>query len=108
MSSGMNPQKMLKQMQKMQAEMERVQLELQDESVSATAGGGVVTATVSGGLEVKSIIINPKIVDPDDVEMLSDTIVAAINEAMRQAQEHAQRRIGEITGGLSGLGIPGI
>lgn len=108
MSSGMNPQKMLKQMQKMQAEMERVQLELQDEYVSATAGGGVVTATVSGGLEVKSIIINPKIVDPDDVEMLSDTIVAAINEAMRQAQEHAQRRIGEITGGLSGLGIPGI
>jgi DNA-binding YbaB/EbfC family protein len=107
-SSGMNPQKMLKQMQKMQAEMERVQLELQDEYVSATAGGGVVTATVSGGLEVKSIIINPKIVDPDDVEMLSDTIVAAINEAMRQAQEHAQRRIGEITGGLSGLGIPGI
>jgi hypothetical protein len=104
----MNPQKMLKQMQKMQAEMERVQLELQDEYVSATAGGGVVTATVSGGLEVKSIIINPKIVDPDDVEMLSDTIVAAINEAMRQAQEHAQRRIGEITGGLSGLGIPGI
>ena len=108
MSSGMNPQKMHKQMQKMQAEMERVQLELQDEYVSATAGGGVVTATVSGGLEVKSIIINPKIVDPDDVEMLSDTIVAAINEAMRQAQEHAQRRIGEITGGLSGLGIPGI
>jgi DNA-binding YbaB/EbfC family protein len=107
-SSGMNPQKMLKQMQKMQAEMERVQLELQDEYVSATAGGGVVTATVSGGLEVKSIIINPKIVDPEDVEMLSDTIVAAVNEAMRQAQELAQRRIGEITGGLSGLGIPGM
>jgi DNA-binding YbaB/EbfC family protein len=107
-SSGMNPQKMLKQMQKMQAEMERVQLELQDEYVSATTGGGVVTATVSGGLEVKSIIINPKIVDPEDVEMLSDTIVAAVNEAMRQAQELAQRRIGEITGGLSGLGIPGM
>jgi hypothetical protein len=104
----MNPQKMLKQMQKMQAEMERVQLELQDEYVSATTGGGVVTATVSGGLEVKSIIINPKIVDPEDVEMLSDTIVAAVNEAMRQAQELAQRRIGEITGGLSGLGIPGM
>ena len=103
-----NMQQMLKQMQKMQAEMERVQLELQDEYVSATAGGGVVTATVSGGLEVKSIIINPKIVDPEDVEMLSDTIVAAVNEAMRQAQELAQRRIGEITGGLSGLGIPGM
>ena len=109
MSSGMNPQKMLKQMQKMQADMERVQLELQDEYVSASAGGGVVTATVSGGLEVKSIIfIKPEIVDPEDVELLSDTIVAAVNEAMRGAQEHAQRRIGEITGGLSGLGIPGM
>jgi DNA-binding YbaB/EbfC family protein len=107
-SSGMNPQKMLKQMQKMQADMERVQLELQDEYVSASAGGGVVTATISGGLEVKSIIIKPEIVDPDDVELLSDTVVAAVNEAMRQAQELAQRRIGEITGGLSGLGIPGM
>ena len=108
MSSGMNPQKMMKQMQKMQADMERVQLELQNEYVSASAGGGAVTATVSGGLEVKSIIIKPEIVDPEDVELLSDTIVAAVNEAMRAAQEHAQRRIGEITGGLSGLGIPGM
>lgn len=108
MSSGMNPQKMLKQMQKMQADMERVQLELQSEYVSATAGGGVVTATVSGGLEVMSIIIDPRIVDPEDVELLSDTIVAAVNEAMRQAQQHAQQRLGAITGGLSGLGIPGL
>jgi nucleoid-associated protein EbfC len=107
-SSGMNPQKMLKQMQKMQAEMERVQLELQSEYVSASAGGGAVTATVSGGLEVMSIIIKPEIVDPDDVDLMADTIVAAVNEAMRQAQEHAQRRIGEITGGLSGLGLPGM
>lgn len=103
-----NMQQMLKQMQKMQADMERVQLELQDEYTSASAGGGVVTATVSGGLEVKSIIIKPEIVDPEDVELLSDTIVAAVNEAMRGAQQHAQRRIGEITGGLSGLGIPGM
>lgn len=104
----MNPQKMLKQMQKMQADMERVQLELQSEYVSASAGGGSVTATVSGGLEVMSIIIKPEIVDPEDVDLMADTIVAAVNEAMRQAQEHAQRRIGEITGGLSGLGLPGM
>ena len=108
MSSGMNPQKMLKQMQKMQADMERVQLELQSEYVSASAGGGAVTATVSGGLEVMSIIIKPEIVDPEDVDLMADTIVAAVNEAMRQAQEHAQQRIGAITGGLSGLGLPGM
>jgi DNA-binding YbaB/EbfC family protein len=107
-SSGMNPQKMLKQMQKMQAEMERVQIELQSEYVSASAGGGAVTATISGGLEVMSIIIKPEIVDPEDVDLMADTIVAAVYEAMRQAQEHAQQRIGEITGGLSGLGLPGM
>lgn len=105
---SMNPQKMMKQMQKMQADMARVQTELQEETVSATAGGGAVTATVSGGLEIKAVRIDPKVVDPEDVEMLEDTIVAAVNEAMRQAQDLAQRRIGEITGGLSGLGIPGL
>jgi DNA-binding YbaB/EbfC family protein len=103
----MNPQKMMKQMQKMQEDMARVQLELQEETVSATAGGGAVTAVVSGGLELKSVTIDPKVVDPEDVEMLEDTVVAAVNEAMRQAQELAQRRIGGITGGLSGLGLPG-
>ncbi|MFN8108311.1 MAG: YbaB/EbfC family nucleoid-associated protein [Thermoleophilia bacterium] len=105
---GINPQKMMKQMQKMQADMARVQEELQEETVSATAGGGAVTAVVSGGLELKSVTIDPKVVDPEDVEMLEDTVVAAVNEAMRQAQDLAQRRIGAITGGLSGLGIPGL
>lgn len=106
--SGMNPQKMMKQMQKMQEDMARVQTELQSETVSASAGGGAVTATVSGGLEVVSVKLDPAVVDPEDVEMLEDTIVAAVNEAMRQAQDLAQRRIGAITGGLSGLGIPGL
>lgn len=105
---GMNPQKMMKQMQKMQEDMERVQNELQEETVSASAGGGAVTATVSGGLEVMSVKLSPEVVDPEDIEMLEDTIVAAVNEAMRQAQELAQKRIGAITGGLSGLGIPGL
>lgn len=105
---GMNPQKMMKQMQKMQEDMARVQTELQDETVSASAGGGAVTATVSGGLELMSVKLKPEVVDPEDVEMLEDTIVAAVNEAMRQAQDLAQKRIGAITGGLSGLGIPGL
>lgn len=105
---SMNPQKMLKQMQKMQSDMQRVQMELQEETVQASAGGGAVTAVVSGGLEIKAVKIDPKVVDPEDVEILEDTIVAAVNEAMRQAQDLAQRRIGEITGGLSGMGIPGL
>ncbi len=108
MGSGMNPQKMMRQMQKMQEDMARVQAELQQESVTGTAGGGAVTARVSGGLELLEITIDPAAVDPEDVEMLQDVIVAAVNEAMRAAQEHAQNRLGAITGGLSGLGLPGL
>ena len=105
---GMNPQKMMKQMQKMQEDMQRVQLELQQESVTASAGGGAVTARVSGGLEVLEITIDPEAVDPEDLEMLQDVIVAAVNEAMRSAQQLAQDRLGAITGGLSGMGLPGL
>jgi len=105
---GMNPQKMMKQMQKMQEDMARVQQELAEESVTATAGGGAVTAKVSGGLEVLEITIDPSVVDPEDIEMLQDVIVAAVNEGMRKAQELAQTRLGSVAGGLSGLGIPGL
>ena len=108
MAGGMNPQKMLKQMQKMQEDMARVQTELQQESVTATAGGGVVTARVSGGLELLEITIDPSAVDPEDVELLQDVIVAAVNEAMRSAQQLAQDRLGTVAGGLSGLGLPGL
>jgi DNA-binding YbaB/EbfC family protein len=108
MTHGMNPQKMMKQMQKMQEDMARVQTELQQESVTASAGGGVVTARVSGGLELLEITIDPAAVDPDDVELLQDVVVAAVNEAMRAAQQLAQDRLGSVTGGLSGLGIPGL
>jgi nucleoid-associated protein EbfC len=104
----MNPQQMMKQMQKMQADMARVQEELSRETVSASAGGGAVTATVSGGLELVEITIDPAAVDPEDLELLQDTIVAAVNEAMRSAQQLANQRLGAITGGLSGLGIPGL
>ena len=105
---GMNPQKMMKQMQKMQEDMQRVQMELQQESVTASAGGGAVTARVSGGLEVLEITIDPEAVDPEDVELLQDVIVAAVNEVMRSAQQLAQDRLGAITGGLSGMGLPGL
>jgi len=107
-AQGMNPQKMLKQMQKMQEDMQRVQMELQQESVTAAAGGGAVTARVSGGLELLEVVIDPAAVDPEDVELLQDTIVAAVNEAMRQAQQLAQDRLGSVAGGLSGLGLPGL
>jgi DNA-binding YbaB/EbfC family protein len=104
----MDPNKMLKQMQKMQQEMARVQEQLAEESVTASAGGGAVTAKVSGGLELLEITIAPEAVDPEDVELLQDTIVAAVNEAMRAAQELAQTRLGSVAGGLSGLGLPGL
>lgn len=103
----MNQQKLMKQMQKMQEDMARVQDELTRETVSASAGGGAVTATVTGALEVVSIEISPDAVDPEDIEMLQDVIVAAVNEALRAAQELANQRLGAVTGGLSGLGLPG-
>lgn len=104
---AMNQQKLMKQMQKMQDDMARVQDELTRETVSASAGGGAVTATVTGALELVSVEISPEAVDPEDVEMLQDVIVAAVNEAMRAAQELANQRLGAVTGGLSGLGLPG-
>ena len=75
--------------------------------MSASAGGGAVTATVTGAMELVSVEISPDAVDPEDVEMLQDVIVAAVNEAMRAAQELANQRLGAVTGGLSGLGLPG-
>jgi DNA-binding YbaB/EbfC family protein len=97
----------MKQMQKMQEDMARAQEQLAQETVSASAGGGAVTATVTGAMELVSVEISPDAVDPEDVEMLQDVIVAAVNEAMRAAQELANQRLGAVTGGLSGLGLPG-
>jgi len=104
---AMNQQKLMKQMQKMQEDMARAQEQLAQETVSASAGGGAVTATVTGAMEMVSVEISPDAVDPEDVEMLQDVIVAAVNEAMRAAQELANQRMGAVTGGLSGLGLPG-
>ncbi|TCJ16888.1 YbaB/EbfC family nucleoid-associated protein [Rubrobacter taiwanensis] len=103
-----NMQKMMQQVQKMQAEMQKAQEELKNETVTASAGGGAVKATMTGGMELVSIEIDPDVVDPEDVEMLQDMILAAVNEALNSAQELAQQKLGGITGGLGDLGIPGL
>lgn len=106
-------QQMLKQMQKMQRDMEAAQEELKNETAQASAGGGMVTVTVSGDLEVKSVAIEPSAVDPEDVEMLCDLVLAATNQALRSAQELAASKMNAVTGGmdlgqLGGLGLPGL
>ncbi len=103
-----NMNQMLKQVQKMQEEMMAAQESLKDEVVEASAGGGMVTVHVSGDLNIKSIKIDPEAVDPDDVELLQDMVLAAVNEAIRSAQELASSKLGGIAGGLGGLGIPGL
>jgi DNA-binding YbaB/EbfC family protein len=104
---AMNPnyQQMMKQVQKMQADMAKAQEDLATETVGASAGGGMVTVEVTGAMELKSIKIDPAAVDPEDVEMLEDMILAATNEALRSAQELASKKMGGIT---SGLNIPGL
>jgi DNA-binding YbaB/EbfC family protein len=103
---GMN-MNMIKQAQKMQADMLKMQEELEKAEYSATSGGGVVTATVSGKHELVSLAIDPDAVDPEDVEMLQDLIIAAVNEAFRQADSAAADGMSKLTGGLNlgGLGL---
>jgi DNA-binding YbaB/EbfC family protein len=103
-----NMQQMLKMAQKMQQDMLAAQESLKDEVVDASAGGGMVTVQVTGDLVVKSITIDQQAVDPDDVELLQDMVLAAVNEALRAAQELASSRLGAISGGLGGLGLPGM
>ena len=98
---GMNQAAMIKQAQKMQQEMLRMQEEMENKTWSATAGGGMVTATVNGKHEVVDLKINPEAVDPDDVEMLQDMILAAVNEAIRTAEAEAASNMSRLTGGLN-------
>ncbi len=100
---GMN-MNMIKQAQKMQQDMLKKQEELQAAEYTASAGGGMVTATVTGSHEIKALTINPEAVDPDDVEMLCDMVIAAVNEAMRQADDAMQSGMASITGGM-GMGL---
>ena len=103
-----NMQQLMKQAQKMQQQLLAAQEELAAAEVTGTAGGGLVTATVTGSGEVKSIKIDPKAVDPDDVESLEDLVVAAVRDAARAAQELASDKMGPLSGGLGGLGLPGM
>lgn len=100
-----NMANLMKQAQRMQAEMARVQDELKDERVEVSVGGGVVKVVMTGELVVDSVTIDPAAVDPDDVAMLQDLITAAVNEAVRQAQDTASKKMAAVTGGM---GIPGL
>ena len=101
MPGGMNQAAMVKQAQKMQQEMLRMQEEMENKTWSATAGGGMVTATVNGKHEVVNLEIKPDAVDPDDVEMLQDMVIAAVNEAMRTADAEAAQNMSRLTGGMN-------
>ena len=101
MPGGMNQAAMMKQAQKMQQELLRMQEEMENKTWSATAGGGMVTASVNGKHEVLDLKINPEAVDPDDVEMLQDMIIAAVNEAMRTADAEAAQNMSRLTGGMN-------
>ena len=99
-----NMNNLMKQAQKMQKQMEETTKELEEQEVTATAGGGAVSVTVSGKKEVTAVKLEPEVVDPDDIEMLEDLIVAATNEALRKIEEISQAKMAKITGGLGGLG----
>lgn len=104
---GGNMGNLMKQAQKMQKDMEKLQAELQERTVEVTAGGGAITVVVTGKKEIKEIAIKPEVVDPEDVEMLQDLILAAVNEALRKADDMVNSEMGKITGGLGG-GFPGL
>ena len=101
MPGGMNQAAMMKQAQKMQQEMMRMQEEMKNKTFSAATGGGMVKATVNGEHELLSLEINPEAVDPDDVEMLQDMIIGAVNEAMRAADNDSSANLSRLTGGLN-------
>ena len=101
MPGGMNQAVMMKQAQKMQQEMLRMQQEMETKTFTAAAGGGMVKATVNGKHEVVALEINPEAVDPDDVEMLQDMVIAAVNEAMRTADNESANNMSRLTGGLN-------
>jgi DNA-binding YbaB/EbfC family protein len=106
---GMDMNKLLQQVGQMQEQMQKAQEELANETVEATAGGGMVTVTANGAGEIKQIKIDPKAIDPDDPEMLEDMVLAAVNEAIRSARALMESKLGGLAGGtLGGLGLPGL
>jgi nucleoid-associated protein EbfC len=108
MPQGPNLNQLLKQAQQMQAEMAKAQEELKNETVEASAGGGMVKVTMTGDMQLREITISPEAIDPEDAELLQDMVAAAVNEALRSAQELAASRMGGIAGLGGGGGIPGL
>ena len=108
MAKGMDVNKMLQQVQQMQAEMAKAQEELAQETVEASVGGGMVTVTANGAGEITRISIKPEAIDPDDPETLEDLVLAGVNQALKNAQDLMQSRLGGAMGDLGGLGIPGL
>jgi DNA-binding YbaB/EbfC family protein len=104
----MDMNKMMQQVQEMQAQMAQAQQELASETVEASAGGGMVTVKATGALEITEIKIAPEAIDPDDPELLADMVLAAVNEALRSAQSLAESKLGGALGGMKGLGLPGL
>jgi DNA-binding YbaB/EbfC family protein len=109
MAQGPNLNQLMKQAQQMQAEMAKAQEQLKDETVEASAGGGMVKVTMTGDMQLREITISPEAIDPEDPELLQDMVTAAVNEALRAAQELAASRMGGIAGMGGGLpGLPGM
>jgi len=102
---GGNMAKMMKQVQKMQADMAKMQEELGNKTVESTTGGGVVRVVANGRQEIVSVEIKPEVVDPEDVEMLQDLVLTAVNDALKMAQDMMSKEMGKLTGGLN---IPGL
>lgn len=100
-----NMNQMIRQAQKMQEEMGRIQEELNEKEYNATSGGGMIEVVVTGKKELKSVKLKPEVVDPEDIEMLEDLVVAAVNEALRAAEEDSTSRMNSITGGIN---VPGM
>ncbi len=101
----MNMDKIMKQAQKMQAQMARVQEDLAGETVEGSSGGGMVTVTANGQGDITGVRIDPEVLGDDDVEMLEDLVLAAVNEALRRSKELAAEKMGRVTGGLGSLGL---
>jgi DNA-binding YbaB/EbfC family protein len=105
---AMDFEKLMKQAQQMQEQVAKAQEELASETVQASAGGGMVTVKATGALEITEIKISPEAIDPNDPELLADMVLAAINEALRSAQQLVETKLGGAMGGMQGLGLPGL
>jgi DNA-binding YbaB/EbfC family protein len=105
---AMDFEKLMKQAQQMQEQVAKAQEELASETVQASAGGGMVIVKATGALEITEIKISPEAIDPDDPELLADMVLAAVNEALRSAQQLVETKLGGAMGGMQGLGLPGL